>query len=343
MTPIAPVSSGGCSLDCRSNAVYSTPSRGGFYICARTGRRSICLHGAQVMVQHSVSVIIPAFNAECFIRDAIESVLHQTVPAAEVIVINDGSTDRTSEILQTFGNRITVIALAGRGAAAARNAGAAAASGTWLAFLDADDTWLPTKLERQLDVAREPGVAMVYTDRLNIGARDPLPERQSDVQQLYAGDVFLDLLIHGNHITLSSVIIHAVTFHSIGGFAEHLKSAEDWDLWVRIAETNYISVCPEALVRYRFHPGMKSSDPWRMRTARTEVIRRAFSTNRGRNLSLVTRRRILSTTARTNAWDASRRGATWLACYEYARAIAAWPFDSATYRGVLRFLMGRHA
>src|SRR5206468_1276757 len=146
----------------------------------------------------------------------------------------------------------------------------------------------------------------------------------------YAGDVFVDLLLLGNRITLSSVLLRADVFRALGGFAEHLKNAEDWDLWVRVAEANRVAACAEPLVCYRFHEGMKSGDPQRMQTPR------------GRTLPLATRKRIVAATARTNAWDASRRGAGTLACREYLRALAAWPFDYGVYHDMLRFILGRH-
>src|SRR5688572_32276770 len=97
-----------------------------------------------------VSVIIPARNAGRWIREAIESVLAQTAPAHECIVIDDGSTDDTARVAAEFGAPVRVITTGGRGVAAARNAGAASATGDYLAFLDADDVWLPRKLELQL-------------------------------------------------------------------------------------------------------------------------------------------------------------------------------------------------
>lgn len=97
-----------------------------------------------------VSVIIPAHNAGPFVGDTISSALEQSWPDVEVIVVNDGSTDGTAAVLASFAGRIRVIDQCHSGVAVARNRGAAAARGTWLAFLDADDLWLPHKLEVQL-------------------------------------------------------------------------------------------------------------------------------------------------------------------------------------------------
>jgi glycosyltransferase involved in cell wall biosynthesis len=290
----------------------------------------------------TVSVVIPAYNCEAYIGDAVESVLNQTVPAHEVVVVDDGSTDGTREILQRFTSRIRVISRSNAGPSAARNAGVAAATGHWIGFLDGDDAWLPSKLERQLAVGMDPSVAVVYSDRFNIGNRGNFPEIQGQIQRMYSGDVFEDLMLLGNHITNSSVLIRAAVFRELGGFDEQLPPAEDWDLWIRVAEKYRIGVCPEPLVRYRFHGGMISGNPQKMCSARDKVIRRGLATTRGRCLGPRMRRKILAAVSRTNAWDAARRRANGLAFREYLKALVFNPWKAAVYVDILRFVLGRH-
>src|SRR5215472_561278 len=98
-----------------------------------------------------ISVIIPAYNHARFLTPAIESVLSQTMEPSEIVVVDDGSTDETSSVLGTFGRQIRVVRQKNQGVAAARNRGAELATGEYLAFLDADDLWLPRKLEMQLN------------------------------------------------------------------------------------------------------------------------------------------------------------------------------------------------
>jgi glycosyltransferase involved in cell wall biosynthesis len=292
---------------------------------------------------HTISVVIPAFNCELYVGEAIESVLAQTLPAHEIIVIDDGSTDGTMNVLRGFGARLRVIAQQNQGPSVARNRGAALATGAWLAFLDADDSWLPWKLQRQMEVAAEQDVAMVYTDRLNIGARGALPEIHGDIQELYSGDVFVDLLLRGNHMSLSSVVIGTDLFKALGGFAEHMRASEDWDLWIRAAEHNRIGVVAEPLIRYRFHATMSSGAPRRMRDGRNAVVKRALESGRGRTLSASVRRRILTSVALTNALDASKKRDRVLALEEFARAAQTMPWSLPIYADFLRFLLGRHA
>ena len=309
------------------------------------------LQGRQVSIEdvvfnrshRTVSVVIPAFNCERFVAEAIDSVLQQTLPPHEIIVVNDGSTDGTAHVLSGFEPRIRVISQANAGLAAARNAGISVATGYWIGFLDADDTWLPAKLERQLEAASESRIAMVWTDRFNIGERGGLPEVQSQIQEMYAGDIFVDLLLLGNRVTASSVLVRTDVCRALGGFKNDLHACEDWDLWIRVAENHEIAVCREPLVCYRFHGGMMSGDPLLMQAGRNDVVRRGLASPRGQALPGRLRRRILAAAARTNAWDASRRNARAQALKEYLRAFKLDPFQTSTYIDFLRFLLGRHA
>lgn len=101
-----------------------------------------------------VSVIIPTFNRAGWLSESIDSVLHQTHPSVELIVVDDGSTDHTPDVVQAFGDRLTYLQQPNRGVSAARNVGVAASRGTWVAFLDSDDLWQPSKVAAQVAVRR---------------------------------------------------------------------------------------------------------------------------------------------------------------------------------------------
>ena len=293
--------------------------------------------------QQAIAAVIPVYNCEAFVADAVESALAQTVAPAEVIVVDDGSTDGTVAALSGVRSRIRLVSQQNRGLSCARNVGARAANAAWLAFLDADDTWLPDKLERQLAEARDPRVALVYTDRYNVGDRGTLPEVQGHALELYAGDVFVDLLVQGNNVTASSALVRADVFRKLGGFAEHLRAAEDWDLWVRIAESYLVAVCRSPLVRYRYHGAMMSRDPARMCNARRQVVERALASPRGRTLDRRTRRRVLASVALSNARTASVSGNASVALSAYRDAISATPLNRAVYAEFLRFVLRRHS
>jgi glycosyltransferase involved in cell wall biosynthesis len=280
-----------------------------------------------------VSVIIPAYNAEPFIRDSVSSALAQTHRDLEVIVVNDGSTDGTKDRLREFGDRIRVHDQVNKGLPGARNAGASLATGSWIAFLDADDLWMPEKIERQLARSNAP---MRYTDRLNFGARGDLPELQSLVTPMYEGDLFLTLLLRGNFITVSSVLLRRDVFEKMSGFSTDLRSVEDMELWLRIAERHPISLCPEPLVSYRFHAAAMSRNYVTMGRERRRVTERALRLERGRALDWRLRRQVWAQTWQTNGGEAGRAGARLQALSDFARAAAAWPLYAQPYKDAVK-------
>ena len=280
----------------------------------------------------SVSVIIPAYNAERDIAAAVRSVLGQTFQDFEIIVVDDGSSDGTIAALQPFGDRVRIHQQRNAGVSAARNTGARLATGAWLAFLDADDLWMPAKLERQLALT----TPMSFTDRLNIGARGDLAVLQSASTPMYGGDIFVALMRESNFITTSSVMIRRELFVELGGFDPALQTAEDWDLWLRVAARHLIGFVPEALVQYRLQAGSLSRSCQRITRDRIAVISRALALPRGRDLDWKTRRRIWAETHRTNGWDAGRSGSRAQALAGYARAALSWPLDPAPYKEALK-------
>lgn len=280
-----------------------------------------------------VSVIIPAYNAAAFVRDAVDSALAQTHRETEVIVVDDSSTDETPAILAAYGDRIRVHRQPNTGVGGARNTGARLATGDWVAFLDADDVWTPRKLDAQLDAVGDRGWA--YTNRFNFGARGPIPEVQSDITLMTDGDVFVPLLVRGNFITASSVMMRTRLALELGGFWHH--NCEDWDLWLRTASMGHqVRYVAEPLVGYRFTPTSMSANHRAMAPARRAVVARALQTERGRSLPWSLRRRIWAETYRTNGWDAARSGARWDALTHYARAAAAWPLELEAYKGAVK-------
>ena len=280
-----------------------------------------------------ISVIIPAYNAAAFVREAIDSVLAQTHPDVEVIVVDDSSTDDTPAILSSYGDRIRVHRQPNGGVSAARNRGASMSSGEWIAFLDADDVWTPDKLERQLASATTP---ISYTNRYNFGLRGDLPEDQSEATPLLDGDIFVALMLRGNFVTTSSVMIRRALFLDLGGFARSPRVCEDWDLWLRVAARHEFGVVANPLVGYRFTAASLSTNYRAMSAARREVIGAALASDRGRELSWHLRRRIWSETFRTNGWDAGRSGAALEALKEFARAAVAWPLELRTLKDAVR-------
>jgi len=210
-----------------------------------------------------VSVVVPTYNRAGLLRRAIESVLVQTFTDYELIVVDDGSTDDTEEILRGFSDRRMRVVRSdvNQGAPQARNMGIEAARGEWVAFLDSDDEWLPQRLEVQMDLlARQsPGQAAVGYCLCQV--HECLTGKVSQPQETLAeGDVFEHLLGGRRPKTTSAFIVRRSALLDIGGFDEDLSSGQDIDLLLRLSQRGYLfSACNEALVVWHWHPQARLS------------------------------------------------------------------------------------
>jgi glycosyltransferase involved in cell wall biosynthesis len=208
----------------------------------------------------TVSVMIPTYNSLCFLQEAVASVLNQTLRSWELIIVDDGSSDGTGDWLRTLRDpRVRAAYEAHTGNLAyVRNVGISLARAPWLAFLDADDVWLPAKLERQLAFhAAHPDIRWSYTARSLIDARgDPLPGNFP--WQPVAGWILLPLLVHRAGIASPTMMIHRSLLSEIGTFDEQFPFAGDYDLRLRLAVHAECGVIDEPLVRIRRHDGCRT-------------------------------------------------------------------------------------
>lgn len=180
-----------------------------------------------------VSVIIPTYNRGGMIRDAIASVLNQDFKDFELIVIDDGSTDDTPAILETFGRAIRIVRQANRGVSAARNQGIALASGKLLTFLDSDDLWLPQKLARQVHFFNTNADALICQTE-EIWIRNGVRVNPKKRHHKFSGMIFeasLALCL----VSPSAVMSRRALFDAVGLFDEALPACEDYDLWLRVS------------------------------------------------------------------------------------------------------------
>jgi len=204
-----------------------------------------------------VSVIIPVYNAETFLSETIESVITQTYADWEIVAVDDGSTDRSGEILRKYEQRLPqkfhVIVQQNSGTSAARNTAIKASKGEYIAFLDHDDLWLPEKLEKQvelLDSNKKRG--MVYSDNYVIDSNGNLKKKSLLPYRTFRGCVFNELF-HRNFIALLTVVIRKEVLNKVGMFNPKYKIAEEYDLFLRIAEHYLIDFVEQPLAKYRVH------------------------------------------------------------------------------------------
>lgn len=197
-----------------------------------------------------VTVVIPTFNRHYCVGRAIESVLAQTHPKWELIVVDDGSTDGTPERLASFGDAIKVIRQTNQGPSAARNAGIRAARGEFVAFLDSDDEWMPDKLERQLDLMRDSRVIVAATNwrTRDAGSRTGFDSLDfTDPWVCHSPTEFVSRQ-GGHHMTLPSWLVRRKALLPLGGFNPSLVLAEDNDLLFRLAFVGSFALTRKVLV-----------------------------------------------------------------------------------------------
>lgn len=226
-----------------------------------------------------VSVIIPTWNRAEFVRDAIDSVLAQDYPSLELLVIDDGSTDATPEVVRSYGDKVRYIRQANGGAASARNRGIAEATGEFVAFLDSDDLFLPGKLTEQVrEFARQPEVVMVYSwfSILDASGRERLGRRFAAT-----GQIARSLVAHSMQGPLATptVMVRRAALLAAGGFDETMRLSEDTDLWCRLARLGPVGLVPRVLVQVRRHDGNLSRGPGRARflAASLRILDKAFA------------------------------------------------------------------
>jgi len=208
----------------------------------------------ELPVAGKISVVIPTYNNAHFLPEALDSVFAQTFGDVEIIVVNDGSTDNTREVVRAYGRTLIYVEQENSGPARARNKGVSFARGEYVAFLDADDVWMPDKLEQQMGVfSLNQNAALVYSQVVEF---DEVSRRESPPRprQVYSGSLFDRLLIEGL-IPLPSVIIKKSVIREVGGFDEGLFTAEDTNLWIKVARKNEIVGIDKPLVRRRLHSG----------------------------------------------------------------------------------------
>jgi glycosyltransferase involved in cell wall biosynthesis len=207
-----------------------------------------------------VSVVIPAYNAAAYLPTAIHSVLAQSFSDLEIIVVDDGSTDNTGEVVASFGSLIHYQRTYNSGPAAARNCGIVKSVGKYIAFLDADDWWLPHKLESQLRVlSQNPGMAFVCSDWFNgETGEEPMVSGLSGYKA-WERKASFDLMLEENFVNTSTIVVEHEKLIKVGHFWESLRGAEDRHYWLRLLLTGDAFIVKEILAFRRFHPGNTSA------------------------------------------------------------------------------------
>ena len=291
-----------------------------------------------------ISVVISPYNAELWVADTLDSVLAQTFSDMEIIVVDGGSADRTVEIVSSYGLPVRLIADGRCSKSTGKNKGISASQGNYIAFVDADDLWLPQKIELQLQLLRErPDLGWAYTDGYLF--EDNTPNNLitfGKLAYLCEGNILPWLLLN-DFIPSPTPLIRRQVLDSVGCFDETLlrHQPEDWDLWLRIAACSPVGLVNQPLVRYRIHSEslMAREDPQLALDGKITIIEHAVARDPSRLALLRARamancyRQAAGTYARKERWTEARR--------MYVRAIKSSPGLASAYAGwVACFLDG---
>lgn len=203
-----------------------------------------------------ISVIIPTFNYAEFICDAIESVLNQTFKDVEIIVVDDGSTDNTKDILNKYSDKIKYYYQDNKGPASARNVGIKNASGSYICFLDSDDIFMPNKLQIQIDTFNsisKQNTALLYSNFTSVNKKLNLNIQHYKYPKFKSHKHSLDYLRAHNFINTSTVMIKKDFLYNVGLFDEEFKYLEDYALWLKLGFKYEFFHIPKSLVKTRSH------------------------------------------------------------------------------------------
>jgi len=221
-----------------------------------------------------VSIIMPAYNAQDYIKQSIQSVVKQTYNNWELLIINDGSTDNTVSIVESFKDtRIVLFSQENSGVSRARNYGISKAKGDYIAFLDSDDLWKNNKLNVQVSyMKKHPDIVLSYTDYDSFKLQNEIIKNK----QLYPFQIENqhDRLLVFNYIATLTVMLKKEIFQKVDGFDISLFGPEDWDLWIRIAKIGKIAFINQKLALYREHESGISKNRKRQLEQEYKVLRR---------------------------------------------------------------------
>ena len=207
----------------------------------------------------TVSVVIPCYNGGQFVATAIDSALAQTYPHKEIIVVDDGSTDESCSVIDSYRGRIKIVRQANAGLSSARNAGIREATGELFAFLDADDWWDPSFLTHMTDALEGSDAGIAYCGWQNLGLPDPEGKPYVPLDYEAMPDK-VEQLVRGVRWPVHAAIIRREVLFAAGLFNPELKSCEDFALWMRAATYHPLVLVPKVLAFYRFHEGQMTRD-----------------------------------------------------------------------------------
>lgn len=273
-----------------------------------------------------VSVIIPAYNYAHYLPRTLDSILKQDYPNVEIVVIDDGSTDNTREVVGAYGDKVRYVFQKNAGLSAARNTGIREAQCEYLGFIDADDEWRPTLISRIMDaflrLPDEFAIVACHYDYIDADSNIlpvkniiPVEEREFDCRDF----------ILKTRFTSSSAVIKRKAFTTCGDYDVTLKSSEDRDIWIRIASRFRVYIVGERLSLIRRHPHNMSKHADRMKQNIRRVLQKTYEAKLASHADFLFWARVFSFYFYQNSWRYRDEGRNARALGEIAKSLLLWP------------------
>jgi glycosyltransferase involved in cell wall biosynthesis len=281
-----------------------------------------------------VDVIIPAFNAAHYLPVAIESVVSQTFDDWRILLVDDGSTDNTAEVVAPFldrlGSKISYIKQNNRGLPAARNTAIRASTSEFLALLDADDVWLPCRLAESLKtLADRPQAGLAYGLVTHIDPEGRLGTTFEGNRRYTEGQIAPYIYMRKVELPCPTLTFRRKCVDEVGLFDETMRATEDRDLWLRIALRYEVAFVPKVIAYYRTSPTSMSTDPNRMLKAQLQFIQKHYGAP---GCGIRARQIAWARVYKQRAEALKRQNKPWAALTSSLRAVALYPFDLDNHR-----------
>ena len=286
-----------------------------------------------------VSVITATYNMGRYVADTVDSILAQTHPAVEVVVVDDGSTDDTPAVLAGYADdpRVKTVHQDNAGQTVAKNRGLREATGEFVGFCDAADLWRPDKLARQLPHFADERIGVVYGNFQFIdGAGQPI---ETDRPATYSGRITRELLVD-NFVHFPTALVRRSIIERAGGFDESLSMGIDFDLWLRISVDHEFLYLPDILVDYRIWAGQMSHRTGERLDNAFKLMRRFLANHPGCVTGAQKRKAWAHTYVSRGLWK-TRQGERGAGTIDLVRACAQRPWDRRLWTSITKLLLGR--
>ena len=288
-----------------------------------------------------VSVIVPAYNAAAYLPYAIDSVTAQTYPDWEIVIVDDGSTDTTRAVVESYRPRLhgklQYIHQPNRGVSAARNAGMRAARGEFIALLDADDVWLPNRLERAIAVLdADPDTGLVHARVARIDILGSVTGQLKVAPKYLSGRIAHHIYTRHAHIICTTATFRRSILDTAGWFDEAMLTTEDRDLWFRIALRDKVAYIDEVLAYYRVSPSSTTSNLDRLLKGQLYFIAKHRKSGAATRLEQL---QALGNSYRELGDSLFRRGALTDSIGSYLRAVSYYPLSVPNVYMLFRAIM----